>query len=1287
MGVNANPTTPTKFVETSFTTTVTDDNITELANELDSIIRDLRDRFDSDDLLEDVLRLKSGSDGIKSHFSKRGQDPEPLTQEAVIEPLLTTIGYNDWSQEVSGMSKERSEIADYSVPLTGVEDIDSVQLLIEAEPINKPLENRGHGVDQVESWLSQREFQTDFGFATDGFRWVFIRYDPDTYTHDRIEWIDLTEVVLALFLNQTGRQEPPQDALDDEHLETLRGFYQTFSYTNFLSIAGDAQQVIKATQESITDEFYDTYIEVVFGVRRGEDGRSDRSLIGEGVVEPDNATSDHTRLFSVKLMNRLIFIKFLEDKNIVRDELLKELVETYENGVYPESLYETFIERLFFDVMNKQPDDRLTRIQDIGLFSDVPYLNGGLFRPKLGESDEFDERKFDVRNSVLKSIIQLLEQYDFSADGGPTDLDPSVLGNVFEKTINYITSDPGDQNKQLGAYYTPGEITRFSAEQTIRPALYERLKPIAREELRWPEETFERYDTIYSLIEALPADMGVIGPMLDEIDEFRVVDPAMGSGHFLTSVLEEIVSIRKALYAQNESYPNEHRLKKTTVQNNIYGVDIVGPAVEIGKLRLWLSIISELNETDVEQLDTKELALPNIAFNLRQGNSLIGYVGFPDESSNGEYTLGKFSEQSVQERYEGIITSINKYENSIGEDAEVHRERANTLLENAREELIPKIQRDFHAAGVESMSQSEVRGLDPLNWVVEFAEVYADGGFDVAIGNPPWDVLRTNRDDFFSRYDPEFRSRMPEDKDGKMEELLEDTDVEQAWQKYNREMQARADYFNNSEEYHLQSPVVDGKRVTSENELSMLFLERVVDLVNPEGHVSFVIPNVIFTSASGKDLREYLMDEASIQSILHFENNGIFDGIDTRYRFGILTFVNSGTTESVRGAFGEKSLDIIDGFEEQTVEIPRKVLKRYSPEAKLFPQVSSVTKADSVSEVDILSKILEFPPLDEPNPDSWEVEIHRELDRTYDSDRFVESEDEGEYPVYGGKNIYQFIYDNQFLDVAKPEFWSVEESVDPELSAKKRIRNKEVKNLKTDLYDAFDGTGSQKQFVNELLKEARGKPLHENDVKLDTTDYRIVFRDITQATNERTFIASVIPPGIVCHSKLRTLRPHTVAPESEEDLEQFPLRNVYEPMFSKKELFVALGLLNSIPFDYLMRTKTYTTIVAYKVRESHVPRLTEGDDWFEYIWKRAAKLNSYGEAFEEIRKELGIEPISEHDQRKRTQAEIDAAAMHAYSIEQEEVKHLIKNFRQVKNPRLMDDEYFELVLQSFKNLD
>ncbi len=1177
-------------------------------------------------------------------------------------------------------------VADYTVSLRNHSNIDSTRLLIEAEPVNKNLHSREHGAGQVKDWLGRREFESDFGIATDGLRWMLIRYDPDSYTHNVIEEIDLQPLFLELFLNQVGNQESLEEVIETDNEQVTR-LIRTFHFDNFLSIAGDARQVIKRKQEEITDDFYDDYIRYVFGIV-SEDKETARSLVGDGVVVPDGASEQNARLFSVELMNRLVFIKFLEDKSLVHPDLLKTLKETYEGGFYTGSFYEEFLQSLFYDVMNNKPDDRPSQVKEIDLFQNIPYLNGGLFRPTIN-GDNFEEEDFNVRNSVLFSIIDLLERYSFSAGGAPTDLDPSILGNVFEKTINYVTSDNADKNKELGAYYTPSEITRFCAEETVRPALLDRFQTVLAEECDWPEHEVERFDSIYELIEGLPGHMGTIGPLLDEVDEFRVVDPACGSGHFLTSVLEEIVNIRKALYAQNESYPDEYRLKKTTVLKNIYGVDVMGPAVEIAKLRCWLSVISELETENVDDLaDDDALALPNIAFNLREGNSLIGYTGFPETTDNGEYTLGSFSEDSVRDRYQDIIDEIEKHEQAIdSETAERHRRRAFEKLRNAREELIDDIHGDFVEAGVDDITPGQVKAIEPFNWVLEFAEVYADGGFDAVVGNPPWDVLRTNRDDYFSRFDPVFRSRMPQDKDEKMEELLEDPVVEKGWEEYNREMQARADYFNNSEEYVLQTPTVDGKKTTSENELSMLFLERVTDLVDSDGYVSFVVPNIIFTGASSKDIRSYLLNNATIQSILHFENNGIFDGIDTRYRFGVLTFKNSGTTESVQGAFAEKSLDILDDFEERTVDIPRNVLARYSPEAKIFPQVSAKTANDDVSEVDVLDSILQHPPLSKSVSGRWHAEVHRELDRTYDSDRFVESESAGDYPVYGGKNIYQFTFDSSFYGVQQPEFWSIEEDGNPDQSAKQRIRDKEIRNLKTDLYESFDGSGSQKQFVNDLLEEHRGKPLCEQDVKLDCTDYRIVFRDIARSTDERTLIAAVIPPGVVCHSKLRTLRPHVVSPESKEELTEYPLREIYKPLFSPEELFVATGLLNSLPFDYLIRTKTDTTIVEYKFTESQVPRLTEGDEWFDYIWTRAAKLNCYGKEFEEMRDRLGgIEPVTDLNERRQMQAELDAAAFHVYGLNHDQTEFVLDDFNQVQDPRLMDDAYFEMVKEKYDKL-
>jgi hypothetical protein len=149
-------------------------------------------------------------------------------------------------------------------------------------------------------------------------------------------------------------------------------------------------------------------------------------------------------------------------------------------------------------------------------------------------------------------------------------------------------------------------------------------------------------------------------------------------------------------------------------------------------------------------------------------------------------------------------------------------------------------------------------------------------------------------------------------------------------------------------------------------------------------------------------------------------------------------------------------------------------------------------------------------------------------------------------------------------------------STDPEVSPKKAIYNK------------YDGTGSQKGFANDLLEEHRGKPLNLDDVLLDCTEYRLAFRKITQSTNERTIISAVIPKGVVSHEALPTIRPFTIDPE-ESDLSNYPLHTAYERIFTDDELFLVLGFLYSLPFDYLMRAKTEENVVNYKLKEAQVP--------------------------------------------------------------------------------------------------
>ncbi|QCJ47241.1 Eco57I restriction-modification methylase domain-containing protein [Haloprofundus sp. MHR1] len=1275
-------TTATEFVLEEFETGITGESVDGVATTIEDIVRELRVRINSDDKLEALLRSNPGGNVLTSAATTEQEDPEPLTQRVVIEPLFEALDYPELSVEAGDFSPEYGQQADYSVSLRDFDKVDSNRLLIEAEPLNKPLHQEKHGLGQVKGWLEKDKFEADFGIATDGIRWILVKYDRDTYRFDTLAEIDLQPVFLAAFENVTGQQVSLNEWVSETTQDILTEYVRVFEYNNYLSIAGEAGQVIKAKKQEITDEFYDDYVRLVFGYREGEDEPAARSLIGDGIDAPEDATGDDIRLFSVGLMNRLIFIKFLEDKRLVDETLLLDLKEDHEESFTPDSFYKTYLEPLFFGVLDERPNDRSERVKNISLYNNVPYLNGGLFRPTEENGSEFNERDFDVRDSVLTSIIELLERYSFSADGGPTDLDPSVLGNVFEKTINHITTDSGNQQKELGAYYTPDEITSFCAEQTVRPALQYRFADRMVEEWGWTEEMAD-YDDVYALIDALTeTNADVIEDLLDVIDHFRALDPACGSGHFLTSVQEEIVAIRKALYEKHPDEPANWVLYKQTVIENVYGVDIVEPAVEIAKLRLWLSIIAEVDPTTVDEYDEAELALPNVVFNVRQGNSLIGYTELMETDSSGEQAqLTSWGADSVRTKYGNIITQITRHkQTSDTQEAQEYLERAEKLLEEYRKDLDEKVLQDFHEGGVEDIELEQIRDYEPFHWVLEFAEVYADGGFDAIVGNPPWEQLQPSRHDYFTRYDPEFRIRSSQERDAKQEELLQGAEIAAGWEEYQQQMSWQADYFKSSPSYHLQSPKIDGRTVPTKRELSALFLERIFALGNKECQMGQVLPGRIFSGTTGKDLREHLLTESNLRYVVGFENKGIFDDIDNRYRFAIVILETGGTSESINTIFQQHDIDILRNVDEETIRVPRTLFERFSPKERLFPQIKSK------EEVGVLDTIISHPTIDD-DLDAWKLRPYDEL-KTTDRQCFIEDPDQGEYPVYGGRNINQFLYQplGDRDGIVSPQRWSVEEETDPNISAKKRIREKNLGRVKRALYDHFDGTGTQKSFVNELFKEHRDQGLTEADVLLDCTEYRLVFRDIARSTDERTLIATVIPPGTVCYEKVHTTRPYRINP-SEDNLSEHPCHGIYTREFTDKELFVALGLINSIPFDYLMRRKTDTNIVQYEFRESQLPRLTEGDDWFEYISHRAAQLNCYGDEFEEIRERLGgIEAAIEIYQRRKLRTELDAAVFHAYGLDREQTEFVLDDFHQVQNPRMMTDEYFEMVLQKYDEL-
>ncbi|WP_323677563.1 DNA methyltransferase [Halorubellus sp. PRR65] len=1053
---------------------------------------------------------------------------------------------------------------------------------------------------------------------------------------------------------------------------------------------------------TVVDTLYDTKQVVKEFYEQFETLRTD--LVQEVAGIPDDRGDAKQRYVQI-VLDRMIFLYFIQEKRLL-DRNRSYLHDKHEEVVDDDGdVYADFYHPLFFEMLAEGIDR--------GDFGSLPYLNGGLFSKNPVE-EEFDDARLGSTtartNELFGDILDFLSDWNWNVDErldivDPKNLSPAILGHIFEQTVN---------QKEMGAYYTPEEITGFMARRTIHPYLLDQLNDAVDADYEDIDDVFALEDVQSGGANEALADGGAITAQAptnnvetehvetlyhDILTEMSVLDPAVGSGAFLLAAQEVLLDIylqcieyfqtlddqgkawelssqtRDELETITETQggPSLHA-KRQIILNNLYGVDIDDGAVEICKLRLWLSMVADIEDEpkDVEPL-------PNIDFNIRQGNSLIGYV---DEvpQNKGKTT---FDDWTVREKYHEIIEAVQNHRGATdSSEAANWRKLAEERMNRHRPDFDEQLAKNAREAGVENLTTEELQSFDPLHWIVEFAEVWNDGCFDVIIGNPPWEVLSPNRDDFFSQYDETFRQYDSERKDEIQEKRLEEDTIAAEWDAYQESMERRASYFNNSTEYQLQSPKVAGRTVASENDLSALFTERVFDLLADTGYVSLILPGFILNGAIAKDIRNHILDNTTLDTVVGFENKGIFDQIDNRYRFGILTAQNGGTTDGIEGIFAQMTTDVLKRVDDVAADIPREVLTEYSPEAGIFPSITSQQEAD------VLASLLTNPSLGDEVDEGWNVNVlTKELHEPSDKHLFVDSEDVGDYPVYGGENIHQFAFDNTFeSDLEPPQYWSLD--ADSEQNAKNRIQEKKFNqgNLKKSLYTAYGGektSKSQVQFVDDLLNEKRDKPLNQNDVLLDCTEYRIAYRDVARATDERSVIATVLPKDTVCLHTLQTIKPFEIKAE-EADLTEEPLHSAYTRTFADRELFAAVGLLNSIPFDFLMRTKIDTHIVKYKFLEAKVPRLTDTDDWFNYISHRAARLNCYDGSFAEMRKRLDdISPATEEEERLELRAEIDAAAFHAYGLEHRDVQFVLNDFHRVENPRLMTDAYLDMVFEKY----
>ena len=551
------------------------------------------------------------------------------------------------------------------------------------------------------------------------------------------------------------------------------------------------------------------------------------------------ATNKSNRDYVKKMMGRLVFLQFLQKKGWMNGDY-NYMQNLFATSPFKEDFLEEVLEPLFFHVLNTKESERNhPKLKNLGIKINIPYLNGGLF-----EADENDKKRvaFDVK--LFADLFDFFSHYNFTIDeNDPNDaevgIDPEMLGHIFENLL--------EDNKDKGAFYTPKEIVQYMCRQSLIEYLQGKLgKHIEIENFINNHDTGNRTDKNNFIAQ----NAQEIERLLDCV---KVCDPAIGSGAFPMGVLSEIFHAKMAL----DMTLDRAAVKKNIIQNSIYGVDIEQGAVDIARLRFWLSLVVD---------EDKPQPLPNLDYKIMCGNSLLSRyaLDIPFEDVFKEYNKGKSASDKMSlERYKQLVADYTNtsdhtqkadFRNTIEEIKSAFRtelsrsekekfaklkgqiadletpllfgERTKTEKEDLKKLRIKFAKQEQEQADIMNNKLYE----DAFEWRFEFPQLLNDDGnfvgFDIVIGNPPYLRIQGIRDT-----NPAFA-----------EELVK---------KY--------------------------KSATGSFDLYAAFAERGLQIINRGGVVNYIMPVKWTNAAFGKGLRGVVTENNSACKIINFGAYQVFN--------------------------------------------------------------------------------------------------------------------------------------------------------------------------------------------------------------------------------------------------------------------------------------------------------------------------------------------------------------------------------------------------------------------------
>ncbi len=494
--------------------------------------------------------------------------------------------------------------------------------------------------------------------------------------------------------------------------------------------------------EVVTKKFFDDYKERFLELKEALDQLVKQKSQTAAIFSPEDLTTSN---FAKRLMGQIVFLYFLQKKGWLGvrgdqpgpKDFLRQLFEKewrpYQN------FFNDILEPLFYEALAVEHPDHFYQ----PLQCKIPFLNGGLFEPPA--SYDWRATPLPLPDEVFGKILDTFDLYNFTVrEDEPLEkeiaVDPEMLGKVFERLLEV------QDRKSKGAFYTPREIVHYMCQESLvyylDSALNYRLDPLARvepvqEELfgalkaRQAAMTSLQYhpivqredldmlirqgETTQEFDQARQAGTKSYKPKLREsviknaekidqaLAEVKICDPAIGSGAFPVGMMQEIVRARQVLstyLGAGSANRSTYELKRHAIQNSLYGVDIDPGAVDIAKLRLWLSLVVD------EQDFTQVKPLPNLDYKIVCGDSLIG---FPEN-------WGSVFEQEIQ-------SLIHQHFN------ETNPIKKRQLKIQIDEKIDARYRNSIKAFGYHVT----------FDFRTVFSEVFhQNDGFDVVIANPPY---------------------------------------------------------------------------------------------------------------------------------------------------------------------------------------------------------------------------------------------------------------------------------------------------------------------------------------------------------------------------------------------------------------------------------------------------------------------------------------------------------------------------------------------------------------------